>query len=1113
MSNQFKELRLADYNQGRRYGNANGQAGAFGSTNFGAGFGQTSGTGGFGQSTNSGGGLFGSAATSAPFGQSQPATTGGFGSGGGLFGSQKPATGGLFGSTNTASSAPAGGSLFGTSAGNTGGFGSGGGGFGGGGGLFGSNNNTQNQQSKPLAFGATTSTAGTGGFGSGTGFGTTNNTSTGGGLFGSAQTTNNSNPFGGQQQQQQTQSSNPFGGGFGAQNNTTTGFGASNNTNTTGGLFGSAQPAANTGGGLFGNQSNNQQPASGGLFGNTNNNNQQPGGLFGAKPAATGGGLFGNTGTNSNTGGGLFGGGFGNTTNQAQQNPGNSLFSNANNQQKPGGLFGNAGGNTGNSLFGNANNNNNQQAGGLFGSQNQQPQQQQTSSLFGNTNNNQGSSLFGNSQQQPTQPNAFQQPQTFQTSILDPNAFGSPSIFGGLPPPPQVNGPIATPISARKQMKKSAVVPNYKLTPNGPPRYQTPQRRGGFGFSYSTYGTPGSASSNVSTPGGFNSSLYSSVGRGLGKSLSTSNLRRNFDDADSILTPGAFSAGSSRYGGSSNMKRLTIDRSLRTDLFSGAKDTPPALPSPEKERQPSILKKKVSFDASTVGGNGEQQGAPNGSIENEQSNQPTAEQQGFLRSPRPSVRAKTSAIAPQPEMDQVRGNELAIVHEDALPEAPVINGNLPAAPRTQEDQKPGQYWMKPSKEDLLKLPKDQRTRVQGFSVGREGCGFVEFDMPVDLTLTKNLDDIYGNIVHIELRSITVYPDQNKKPALGKGLNVPSTLHLENSWPRQKDKKTPLYESSGPRFQKHVDRLRKVGGTEFVRYEKDTGTWVFKVPHFTTYGFDYEDDASVVSEGDNLQSSMLSEAPPTPTPRARGSKREHMQITNGSTEYSETTIPSQPTDKTPAQDTHIDSSVDDTFQFRKKKILPGSFEEDTIADREEEASDHEMVEAAHHHQSFLGERLVSPSDSDEDEPSEENAVNQVEDQSLVVRGSGSEEDDDDVMELEMAGAFPQELEAAKSMLTPSKAAFTVSGDWAADLQRTISPKKQDRQALRETQALFREDHGYGEEQTPTTKRVSAFGKDSTMATHMDLMDSLWGQEQLRRQGRKHEQTPKAKSVKV
>ena len=515
-------------------------------------------------------------------------------------------------------------------------------------------------------------------------------------------------------------------------------------------------------------------------------------------------------------------------------------------------------------MFGNLNNNNQQPAvGSLFGSNNQQ-QQQQGGNNFGNTNNNQGSSLFGNSQQQQQLPNALAPPLVFNASLIDPNnAYGSPSIFSGLPPPPVVVGPIATPINIKQKMKKNAVLPHYKMAPNAASRLVTPQKRG-FGFSYSTYGTPGSATSNASTPGGLSSSLmFGSVGRGLGKSLSASNLRRNFDtDSESILTPGAFSAGSSRYGGAGSLKRLTIDRSLRTPDLFGDKGALPALPSPENSdlsKQPSILKKKVSFDASTVGGNGEkltdQVNGVNGvnGVDLTTSATPSAEEQGFLRTPSRGqgrlTGVKANGVAPQPEMEQVRGNELAVVHEDKSPGSLGTSNARAPFQVPQDDQQPGAYWMKPSENELQKLPKDQRKQIQNFSVGREGCGRVEFNTAVDLSFT-DLKDIYGNIVLVELRSLTVYPDQTKKPALGKGLNVPSTIYLANSWPRQKDRRTLLLEKSGPRFNKHVDRLRKVGGTDFVRYEKDTGIWVFRVPHFRTYGFDYEDEAA--SEGESLQ---------------------------------------------------------------------------------------------------------------------------------------------------------------------------------------------------------------------------------------------------------------------
>lgn len=766
-------------------------------------------------------------------------------------------------------------------------------------------------------------------------------------------------------------------------------------------------------------------------------------------------------------------------------------------------------------MFGNLNNNNQQGGSSLFG--NNQQQQPPSGGLFGSTNNNQGSSLFG-SQQQQQQPNVFASPPVLNNSLIDPgSAYGSPSIFSGLPPPPVHVGPLATPINVKQKIKRSTILPQYKLNPNAGSRMVTPQKRGGFGFTYSTYGTPASASSNASTPGGLSSSLlYGSIGRGLGKSLSTSNLRRNFDsDGESILTPGAFSAGSSRYGGAGSLKRLTIDRSLRTDLF-GDKGTP-TLPSPDKgdqSKQPGILKKKVSFDASTVGGNGEHRdglltngsGEGNGS-DKENSATPSAEEQGFLRTPSRQQRgigSRVNGTPQQPDMEQVpRGNELAIVHEDE-PESSNTQATR-APPKTQDDPQPGTYWMKPSETEINRMTQEEKRKVRNFTVGREGCGWVEFNLPVDLTLAP-LNDLFGKIALIELRSITVYPDQTKKPAQGKGLNVPSTLYLQNSWPRQRDRRTPLHEKSGPRFQKHIDRLRKVGGTEFVRYEKDTGTWVFKVPHFTTYGFDYEEDAS---EGESLQanmqdeglgSSVLSEPPDTPTPKSRLMRNGHVSTTPVSTQRSIATT---------NESSQLSSSADDTFQFRKRKMNPpGGFDEEPSYEEEGEPidqdDDNEMQEANNMGDSFLDERsAIYSSDSGEDEPSDipEMSGALQGDKSVVIR------EEDDGADVEMAGAYPraEDDEALPKFLTygtPGKAAFSVDSEWAEELQRTISPRKQDRQALRETQAREWE----GREVVDTTPRAEEKGS-AKMMTSIDLMNSLWGQEQARRSGRNAKQATK------
>jgi nuclear pore complex protein Nup98-Nup96 len=1061
----FEELRLGDYNQGRRFGNASGQAGAFGASAFGGtSFGQQATTSGFGST----GGGFGTG-TSAPstFGQTQ--TTGGFGTGTGttssnpLFGATKPATS-LFGGTSTTSQP----SMFGGTAATSGGFGSGStggtGAFGSGGGsLFGNNA----QQNKGL-FGGTGATGfGGGGFG-----GQQTATSTANPFGGAAATTS---PFGQQQQQQQQQQPSTTGfGTFGQQNqNQNQGkslFGGlstgTQQQQTGGGLFGGG--GTSTGTSLFGqgNQQQQQQPAGGSLFGGQN---QQTGtgSLFGGgtqqqqdqKP-----GLFGNLSAGAtNTGASPFGG-FG-TNQTGQTTTGTALFGNTQNQQqqqKPS-LFGASG--TGGSLFGQ-----NTATQGAFG--NAQNQQQQTGG-FGT------SSLFGSTQQNQQQPQPAQQPPapgSFQASLLDSHPYGHQSIFSGLPAPNGPSpGPLATPLSASMKQKQRTPLPVYKITPNAANRLITPPRRPGYGFSYSTYGTPSSTSS-VSSLGGSllgggslrGGGVSGSLGRSFGKSFSTSNLRKTFDpDSDSVLAPGALTGSTSRYSGGS-LKRLTIDRSLRSDLFQ--RPTTPAAPitNGEDAAQPSDkLKKRVSFDSRP------QEPETNGAIvrAETESPEPTAEELGFLRSIRKDGHVNgvngTTETSPQPEMEQVRRNELAVVHENAE-DASVRNGLPPKLPTIpSSDPQPGEYWMKPSRAELSKMTREELKHVEGFTVGRKLCGQVTFDRPVDLT-TIDLDQIFGRIVQINVRSITVYPDDAQKPPRGKGLNVPSTLRIENSWPRGRDKKTPTAVTSGPLYEKHVERLRRVHNTEFVAYEKDTGIWVFRVPHFTTYGLEYED------EGESINRSALSAGPPdTPTPKAQS----RMSLDN--------TFNSEPTSSFSLDESFVGSMAgveDDTFDFKKRKMVPGAF-----GNQAEEIEDEDMESAEDDEGSFL-------EDSSTGSAAEE-ATESVESE------AGSDEDED----LEMAGSFPTPhhtvehdnttrtvMSGFESMQrgTPAKQRLDLSGDWADQLQRTISPRKQDRDALREMQASAFLDRKL---QDDTPKEAStAAGRQKGFTTSIDLMNSLFQQ---------------------
>lgn len=746
-----------------------------------------------------------------------------------------------------------------------------------------------------------------------------------------------------------------------------------------------------------------------------------------------------------------------------------------------------------NSGSGPINNNNNQQSS-LFANPGSGNQQQSTS-LFGSNNNTGLANNFNNSQ---LQPNALQAPQA-QFATLESLPYGSASIFYGLPPSPHVSlGPVATPITTQQKMKRSAVLPQYRINPNQASRLVTPQKRG-FGFSYSNYGTPSSVSSAQSTPG---SSLFSSVGRGLGKSFSTSNLRRTFDnDGESILSPGAFSASSTRMSGTGSLKRLTIDRSLRNDLFGSPSVA--ALPSPEKPdqlRQSGILKKKVSFDTGTIGGNGHSQEntdhGTRGPVDQDSTNGEgsSVQEQGFLRSSnRGLARSKLNGSTfEQPEIEQVKGNELAIVPEDSPAE--ISNGlsDRQTVPPSHNDPLPGAYYMHPSRQELERMSSEERKHVSGFSVGREGCGYVSFDHPVDLSLAP-LDDIFEKLIVIEIRSLTVYPESSWKPSLGQGLNVPSTIYLENSWPRTKDRKTPIYEKSGPKFNKHVDRLRKVSGTEFVRYEKDTGIWVFKVPHFTTYALDFDDDES---EADGLNTSVLTEVPDTPTPTSRHQYAGHTPRPLSSTQDSSFLSDEQ---------SFTNSSPNDTFQFRKKKILPGTFDNAASAQILEPE-----VAQSNEEDSFYNRSAESHSESGADESSEiQEFDDDMEDRMLVVH-----QDDD----MEMAGSFPPgDLDYATAdssegiigpMLrfmgqdeldgTPKKRIFNPNGDWAEELQRTISPRKQDRQALRQNQALVLEDLIVDRGDTPkAAPKMNGIGDQ--LKTSIDLMNSLFGEEQARRKG--------------
>lgn len=766
----FEELRYQDYQANRKTPTA-GAAPSFGSA-FGS-----SGTPAFGAANTgtTGGGLFGSTSSTPAFGAAPAANTG--------FGST-PASGGLFGSAPStgafgqpATSQPATGGLFGAATSQpqqTGG-------------LFGSAS-TGNAFGQPAASAAPAF----GGFGAaaapkpattGFSFGATTTPAPTGGLFGSAPATSAapSNPFG--QPAQPAATGGLFGSAQPAQQQQPASAGFSFGSTANKPLFGSAAPA--TSAPLFGQSaaastapkptfSFGAAPAAGGTTGGLFGNTQQQ------QPGATPG--FGQQTSAAPASGGLFGGT--STFGQPQQPAaGTNTFGG-------GGLFGAkpAQPATGGGLFGSSTAPSFGGGGGLFGSTTQ-AQPQQTTSLFGSTQQQQqqpqqqqfGGSLFGstNAAAQPGQ-----QQQAAYASADDANAYGSNPLFAS------VNPSAPRPVEDKKKLP---IFSAFRGTPVSRSSTKITRLRG-FGSTSTASPAQGSpltigSTLGVSTNGGSLVSPGTPGGRG-----SPLKLVNGLSD-EVALSPNAFVSRPS-------VKKLVIDKKVlgRSSLGPGGA---PAGDTPGRARVTFNPEAEVPGRSALFGTPA--RGTPAGD-ENEASfalSEGVTEGNTTIDSP---SLAKSAASSEWPSRRPPPG---------------------PAAP------KHGDYFTTPSLDTLQKLPVAKLRAVPDLVVGRVGYGQVAFSQPVDLSTLPSLENLLGDLVRLEDRNATVYPDEfdDIKPPPGQGLNVPATITLENCFPLDKATRKPIKDKDHPRVQQHIKRLRNLDGTEFVDFEPESGKWTFEVAEF------------------------------------------------------------------------------------------------------------------------------------------------------------------------------------------------------------------------------------------------------------------------------------------
>ncbi|XP_038105897.1 nuclear pore complex protein Nup98-Nup96 [Culex quinquefasciatus] len=150
------------------------------------------------------------------------------------------------------------------------------------------------------------------------------------------------------------------------------------------------------------------------------------------------------------------------------------------------------------------------------------------------------------------------------------------------------------------------------------------------------------------------------------------------------------------------------------------------------------------------------------------------------------------------------------------------------------------YYTIPSLDEILQLMDEEgRCVVANFTIGRRGYGNVYFNEPIDVA-GLNLDEI----VHFRHKEVIIYPDDENKPPVGQGLNRKAQITLDQVWPHDKALHEPIKDAQRLALMDYEGKLRRVcdkHDTRFLEYRPDTGSWVFKVEHFSKYGLSDSDD--------------------------------------------------------------------------------------------------------------------------------------------------------------------------------------------------------------------------------------------------------------------------------
>ncbi|EDO17726.1 hypothetical protein Kpol_1033p31 [Vanderwaltozyma polyspora DSM 70294] len=539
------------------------------------------------------------------------------------------------------------------------------------------------------------------------------------------------------------------------------------------------------------------------LFGNVTNNNTNIGASTPSPSSTNTGGLFGNTNTATGTGGGLFGG---SSTNSAQiptAPPANTT-------------------------------------GGLFGSKPTQPAT--TGNLFGSTNNSTttSGSLFGNNS---------------TTNAPKTGLFGSNNAASTAP------------------------APSVSLFGNSATQQQQPQSSGLFGnkSTLSTSTSGGLFGNNIPTttntssyPYGLNigatpsslTTMPESITASLGKnkkiteSLQPSNSTTSAPKLDSRRSSSVVPTANIRPTSNSS---LINKLNSRLNLFQKGSSTQGIFSRSKRNEWSNTSQNNIARDI--LGSNNlSESNSKNGVVC--LPNNDVSDMRKLKIEPNRSAAKKLKLFSGEAKITKENNNEnnsidsSETLNNDTVIE-PTLNNKtdsiqpklVPTLITSQGDEgktssTESEYWCSPSIEQLSNMTIQQLSEVSHFVIGRKNYGCITFNFPVDLTaFASDLKGfLFGNIVNFySTRTVEVYPDEESKPQIGYGINVPATITIEDVYPTDRNTGLPIKDVSRiDELQLFVDRLRNQRDMEFISYNPHSGSWTFKVKHFSIWGL-IEDD--------------------------------------------------------------------------------------------------------------------------------------------------------------------------------------------------------------------------------------------------------------------------------